>query len=396
MNRQITKAVTMLAVLVFVISMIPLSAAQGATTRTYLLTEHPTDQKTYTLTVTIPDTLLEEYQQKNHRLSFLSDYPKFVTPYALKPIADALWEIYQNEEDFTNGVLQIVHQMRYVASGPGEYPVETMVNSVGDCDLLSQIAASILQAGGIDVVFLFYERKEDQNRSQNHLQIGVQLPNPPVYSRYNLTSVTYNGEKYYIGECTGENWQSGWRIGECPSDLVNAPVEVVSLEESEKTGVQTVSASLHGQEESYLSLTLLEPAIYQNTPLELAGQIVPVLANQNITLFAEGPGDQWFEVGSVLTGDDGKFVFEWTPQNIGFYQLQVFWSGNSQYCGSSSSQEGVVILPDITYLLIGAITITLSILAVVSLCLNFSRGHKEERVGFTPTDKPLYQPPGEP
>ncbi|MCW4024602.1 MAG: hypothetical protein NWF01_06160 [Candidatus Bathyarchaeota archaeon] len=396
MKRQISKAVTMLVVLVFVISMIPLSTAQGATTLTYRLTEHPNDQKTYTLTVTIPDTLLEEYQQKNHRLSFLSDYPKFVTPYALQPIADALWEIYQNDEDFTNGVLQIVHQISYEASGPGEYPVETMVNDVGDCDLLSQIAASILQAGGIDVVFLFYERKDDQNRNQNHLQIGVHIPNPPVYSRYNVTSITYNGEKYYIGESTGENWQSGWRIGECPQDLIGAPVEIVNIDESERTGMQTVSASLHGQEESCLSLTLSEPALYQNSPLVIAGQIAPVLANQNITLFAEGSGDQWFEVGSVLTGADGKFVFEWNPQNIGFYRLQAFWSGNSQYCGSSSSQKGVVILPDITYLLIGAITITLSILAGFFLVLNFSRGHKEEKLGFTSTDKPLYQPPGEP
>jgi hypothetical protein len=395
MNRKITKAATLLVVLVFVISMIPLSTAQGTTTRTYLLTEHPTDQKTYTLTVTIPDTLLEEYQQKNHRLFFLSDYPKFVTPYALQPIADALREIYPNDEDFTNGVLQIVHQISYEASGPGEYPVETMVNEVGDCDLLSQIAASILQAGGIDVVFLFYERKDDQNRNQNHLQIGVRLPTPPVYSRYNITSITYNGAKYYIGESTGENWQSGWRVGECPQDLINAPVEIVNIDESERTGMQTVFASLHGQEESSLSLTITEPAIYQNSPLTIKGQVTPKLANQNITLFAQGSGNQWFEIGTVLTGQDGEFMFEWIPQNIGFYQLQAIWSGNREYCGSSSLQQGVVILPDITYLMIGALTITLSVVLVLFVVLNYAHGRKEEKE-FVLTDKPFYQPPGEP
>jgi hypothetical protein len=61
----------------------------------------------------------------------------------IKPIADRLWQIYNNTEDFTNGVLMLV-QITFEESAPGKYPVKTLVAVKGDCDLFAIIAASIL------------------------------------------------------------------------------------------------------------------------------------------------------------------------------------------------------------------------------------------------------------
>ena len=147
------------------LSLIPASFAQD-TTLTYQLLNKPDGKTTYQLEVVIPQQLNDYYSTENHRLSSSSDFAKFITPYALKPIADRLWQIYDNDEDFANGVLELVHQITYEETLPGYYPTETMAQETGDCDLFAYIAASIMKAGGLNVVLFYYE-------SQEHMNIGV-------------------------------------------------------------------------------------------------------------------------------------------------------------------------------------------------------------------------------
>ena len=132
--------------------------------------------KTHQLSVSITQTLYEYYLDKDHLLNHRYDLSKFVTPDALEPVASELWSIYRNEEDFVNGVLMIAHQIPYKESGPQKFPIETIVENEGDCDLLSFLAASIIKSGGIDVVLLLYEGEE-------HMTIGVNLSHEPKDAR---------------------------------------------------------------------------------------------------------------------------------------------------------------------------------------------------------------------
>jgi transglutaminase-like putative cysteine protease len=43
----------------------------------------------------------------------------------------------------------LVHQISYREIVPGKYPIETLAEGVGNCDLFAYVAASILEAGGI-------------------------------------------------------------------------------------------------------------------------------------------------------------------------------------------------------------------------------------------------------
>ena len=113
---------------------------------TYELLDSPDGSTDYRLTVSVTETLYENYSSRDHNL-YSYDFSKFVTPNALKPVADDLWSIYSSEEDFANGVLMIVHQIPYVESDPQKYPIESIVENEGDCDLLSIIAASIMKTG---------------------------------------------------------------------------------------------------------------------------------------------------------------------------------------------------------------------------------------------------------
>ncbi len=306
---------------------------------TYQLANKPGGDVTYQLHVSIPESLVQYYNGLSHQLSTPSDFSKFVTPYALKPIADRLWQIYNNQEDFANGVLMIVHQITYQATIPGKYPVETMTDGEGDCDLFSYIAASILIAGGFNTVLFYYE-------SQEHMEIGVSLNNVPTEIRGGTYYyVNYNNTHYYIGECTGGNWQEGWRIGECPDDYKSASSQVITLQDtSQVVAPGQVSASYNTMKLSTLSLGT-NFVLIQDNYFTLNGQIGPVLKNQNVTLYVKINDSEWIKIGTTSTQINGEFNYTWKPTSSGFYTFLASWSGNDTYAGATSSTIYAIVIP---------------------------------------------------
>jgi hypothetical protein len=314
---------------------------------------------TYELNVVIPENLQEYYAEKSHRLTSSSEFSTFVTPYALQPIADRLWEICDNEEDFTNGALMIVHQITYVETTPAKYPVETMADGQGDCDLFSSIAASIIKAGGLDVVLLYYEE-------QSHMNIGVHLSSAPEDTRDSVFYVTQDGTRYYVAECTGGNWQDGWRVGECPPDLKEVSAEVVTLENAEEVAPGQVSASFTAMEPSGLSLEVSPIISIQDSAVIIGGQLVPQIPNENITLYAKINSDAWTVIGSVVTQSDGRFEYAWIADVAGSHAVRAGWSGNELYTGAMSSAKSATVIPLFLTVLIGVAVIA-SVVGVVAV-----------------------------
>lgn len=292
---------------------------------------------TYELNVSIPYNLYKYYTMQNHFLFSPADFPKFVTPYTFQPIADRLWQIYNNTEDFTNGVLMLVHQITYEEIAPGKYPVETLANGKGDCDLFAYIAASILKAGGISVILLYYKDKL-------HMQIGVTLDSPPVDARTPIYSVNYQNASYYIAECTGGNWRYSWRIGECPTDYQNVSSQVVTLENTEKISTGQVAATLRELDPSMLALQISPPLIVMNNLLVISGQILPQTANENVTLQTKSNRGDWTTIATVETQADGKFTYNWIPSTEGVHIVQASWVGNRQLNGATSASNNVFVL----------------------------------------------------
>ena len=201
---------------------------------TFILLNQPDGSKTHQLTISITQTLYEYYLNKDHLLAHNYDLSKFVTPSPLEPVASDLWSIYSNEEDFVNGVLMVTHQISYKESGPQKYPIETIIENEGECDLFCFIAASIMKAGGIDVVLLLYE--------EEHMAVGVNLQHQPKWARTDIYYITFEEKKYYIAECTG-NFDGGWRVGECPDMIQGAQARVIPLDDMELFAPDKVSSS---------------------------------------------------------------------------------------------------------------------------------------------------------
>lgn len=309
----------------------------------YQLLDKPDGSTYYRLNVTVQQSLYEYYTEKSHSLNSNNDFAKFVTPYALKSIADCLLEIYADDEDFVNGVLMIVHQIPYNET-PAKYPVETIVENKGDCDLFSYVAASIVKAHGLDVVLLYYE-------SQAHMNIGVSLSHVPHDARGQAYYVTYNNIRYYVAEVTGGDLQNGWRVGECPDKLKNAPAQVITLENCEQSTYGQVSASYKSLAYSTISLIISPTYFIQGGTVTLSGQLSPPLQNRTVTIYIKINNSPWIVLDTTTT-NHGYFTYAWNTEATGICYIRSSWSGNNDYAGADSPIQTVTVLSTFFILLL--------------------------------------------
>jgi hypothetical protein len=379
MKNGYLKAVSLTVVLLIVCSLVPIGRTEGQSQDTvvsFLLLNHNRDI-TYQLNVSIPYSLYQYYTIQNHFLFSPSDFSRFVTAYTLKPIADRLWQIYNNTEDFTNGVLGMVHQITYKETIPGKYPVETLVAGTGDCDLFAYIAASILEAAGVPTVLLYYKEQE-------HMQIAVDIGSEPVQARNGVYSITYQNVSYYIAECTGGNWRWGWRVGECPADYQNATSQVITLDKMEQTSIGQVGASLRELDPSTLALQVSSSLMLENSPIVISGQILPQTPNENVTLQAKINSADWSTIATVETQPDGSFTYSWMPPS-GTIDIQANWEGNKQYNGATSTKNSVFVMPYIILALIITLIVGITLLLMV---FTVTRQRRSQTPAFMPLGIP--------
>lgn len=129
----------------------------------------------------------------------------------IQEIAQDLWEVSDRDEEvFVNLAVQFVHQLCYNVTLYTKYPIETIVEESGDCDNLAVLTASILNAGGFDVVLLLVHAD-----GGGHCMLGVSLRSDPDdlfdYGRSDSYYVDVDGEPYWLIEATwgdpgGANW----------------------------------------------------------------------------------------------------------------------------------------------------------------------------------------------
>lgn len=369
MKSKSARTLIPMTVLITFFCLLPQGFSANCTV-SYQLLNHLDGSTHYRLNVAVSGSLHEYYVEKSHRLISNNDFAQFVTPYAFKPLADSLWEIYMDDEDFANGVLMIVHQIQYEESRPPKYPVETVVDNKGDCDLFSCVAASIMKAGGLDVVLLYYE-------SEAHMNIGVSLPHPPRDTSKRVDYVIHNGARFYMAECTGGNWQSGWRVGECPESLKNASVQVITLENCEQFAPGQVSASYKALRASAISFDLSSGYVIQGSSVILSGEISPSLENKTITIYIKVNNLPWTALGSALTDSSGRFIYDWYAQASGISYVRASWSGDDDYAAADSPTRTLMAFSVFFVFLV----VTTMILACVGAAVFFMsrRSHREIR-----------------
>ena len=377
MNQKLSRLLTAFIVLLMSSYSLPYCLSEDYDP-SYQLLDNPEGSMYYSLNAAISQSLYEYYCDKSHRLGSNYDFAKFVTPYALQPIADSLWEIYTSEEDFANGVLMIVHQIPYSETLPTKYPVETIVTNKGDCDLFSYIAASIMDAGGLDVVLLYYE-------DESHMNVGVHLQNTPQDVRGQAFHVTYSNIQYYVCECTGGDWRTGWRVGECPEDLRHASPQVITLENCELWAPGQVSASYETLASSTISLTISSKAVIQGSTITCSGWLSPALPDRAVTIYIRTNNLPWAVLDVVTTGSNGQFVYVWNTEITGICYIRASWSGDSDYAGADSQISNVMVF-SMFFILLLAVAVVL--VCVGTLVFLLSRRSQQEILPPQPPEIP--------
>jgi hypothetical protein len=365
MKPKCAKAATVIIIVFAVFFAVPVCLAEDCAI-SYQLLDELDGTVAYKLNVAVPQSLQEYYSKKSHRLTSDSDFAKFVTPYALKPIADNLRELYEDDEDFANGVLMIVHQIPYEETLPVKYPIETMVDNKGDCDLFACTAASIMKAGGLNVVLLHY-------KEEKHMNVGVHLSDAPKDARENVYSVSLNNVTYYVAECTGGNWTYGWRVGECPSNLKDASAQVITLENSEEVSPGQVSASFSALEPSAISLEISPFITFQESTIAFRGQLTPTKLDENITIYVGASGSPWTLVGTVATQSDGRFEYVWSTETAGIFAIRASWSGDESYMGAISLTKNAVVMPFFLVALVAVVVVVAGMGAIAVFALRHAK-----------------------
>jgi len=286
------------------------------------------------LYVSVPSSLYEYYQGKNPTLADDNDYATLVTPDAVKPIAENMRNLTldnpRRDEAFANAVLTLVHQIPY-ADCDIMYPVETLVDNFGKCDTLSLLAASIMKAGGLDVVLLYF-------KEAHHINVGVNLPYEPHTTWWWLppTGYEFNDKKYWIAECTPA---MDWKVGDVPPLLEKEQPWIIALEDSEKTSPASVSSKLgFPLNSSSISINLSSEPSKINTQertLTISGSLSPSYSNETIVVYFSQDGIS-YNAGKTVTDHLGNYSFNWNLTSTGTYYIRTNWSGNANHTGSDS------------------------------------------------------------
>jgi hypothetical protein len=311
----------------------------------------------YRLYLSVTDALYAYYQEKEHRQT-VSNLPTFVTPYALAPVAADIRSLFPDNEAFVNAVLMLVHQIPYRVINASRYPVETIVEDEGDCDLLAYIAASLLVAEGLNVVLLYYE-------AANHINVGVDLPAPPKDARTTVTFFEMQGTRYYVAECTCDVWRDGWRVGEYPPDLDGVSANVIALDGVEQVSPGQVSSSFSALTPASLSLTVTLPIAITGREVLLTGQASFLNASVPVTLYAASSTD-WVAVDTVELDVSGRYAFAWTPTIGGQYLLKASCTEGEVYVGADSETITVYVVPqNLVVVGVGVAAFTIILTALV-------------------------------
>jgi hypothetical protein len=199
-----------------------------------------------------------------------------------------------------------------------------------------------------------------------------------VEARSGVEYVMHDGKKYYVAECTGEDWQNGWRVGECPDNLKQASLQVITLEGSESSAPGQVSASYNSLHTSVLSFSSSTSFLIQGGDVTFSGQLSPVMSDANVTIYIKVNGLPWSELVTTQADSTGQFKYVWNAATSGICSVRASWSGDESYAAADSPVRTITVL---SLFFVSLLSIT-----VVLVCIGVSIFLLSRRAGQTSSE----------
>lgn len=338
MGIKCFRLITLSIVALSLLFVLPAESLCSNTDREFnFLTEFAGVESKYILYVSTPRSIYEYYKKMDHATYGMEFFSRFVTPELFASVAQRIRSITNNsldsDESFANLVLDFIHQVPYNKSKV-KFPIETLVDNYGDCDSLSVLAASIMKAGGLDVVLLYYE-----GSPVSHMNVGIYLPNKP---RYNLSEedpffYEYEGKEYFVAETTGESWE----LGNQPDNYINSVPKIIPVKNEDDSFIGVISSHLDEPLiPSNISLNVTPVTINDKISgrMQLSGSISPRLPKQDIIIIIDHESKSESVIQVVSTDEFGNYNLTWNFDEIGKYTVQSTWTGYQNYSGSDSTK----------------------------------------------------------
>jgi len=285
----------------------------------------------------VPHSVNEYFKGLNHYSFDNRSFSKFVTPELFTKIASDIKNTIvdsQNEDEiFANLVLDFVHGLDYKISDL-KFAVETLTANNGDCDSLSFLTASIMKAGGLDVVLFLYE-----NQAIRHMNVGVNLPDKPLCNsnKTNVFFYRWNQKNYFVAESTGNSWQ----VGRQPENYLNSIPKIIPVDDFSDSLFEPISTRLNFPlKPSDLKLNI-EPVLQDgkiNETIDIFGSLDPKLENQEIVVLAKHESSFDMIVKSAFTDKLGNYRVSIDVSKQGKYTVQSVWMGHDDFSASESQK----------------------------------------------------------
>jgi len=294
-------------------------------------------QQSNVIYFSVPNSVNEYFQGLNHYSFDNRSFSKFVTPELFTKIAydikNTIVDSQNEDEIFANLVLDFVHGLDYKKSAL-KFAVETLTANNGDCDSLSFLTASIMKAGGLDVVLFLYE-----NQSINHMNVGVNLPEKPLCgsNKTNVFFYRWDEKNYFVAETTGKSWQ----VGRQPENYLNSTPKIIPVNDFSKSLFEPISTRLNFPlKPSDLKLNI-EPALQDgkiSETIDVYGSLDPKLENQEIVVLVKHESSFDMIVESAFTDKLGTYRVSIDVNKQGKYSIQSVWMGHDDFSASESQK----------------------------------------------------------
>ena len=179
--------------------------------------------RSWNATMYVPVALYQYYQTRAHQSDdmvqfVLSDYDRLCVQSLVASFREGGLKADYSDADNMGNVISFVQSLRYVtdsdSKGMQEYvrfPVETLVDGVGDCEDMAILAATILHEMGYDVLLVTLP---------DHLALAVACDENREGTYYD-----YKGRRYYYLEVTN----TGWAIGQIPQEYRSSQAKLSPL-----------------------------------------------------------------------------------------------------------------------------------------------------------------------
>jgi len=177
----------------------------------------------WSFSVGVPEAIYDYYRGRTHDnddlMHFvLSEHHRDYIREIVKSFRTGGEEWGLSDMDNLFNVVAFVQSLQYVTDEASKgvedyvrYPIETLVDGVGDCEDVVILAASLLHEMGYSVILLSLPE---------HLALGIKYD-----PKYRGTYYKYEGEKYYYLEMTSP----GWELGQVPPSIEKKCAKLIPL-----------------------------------------------------------------------------------------------------------------------------------------------------------------------